>query len=237
MSQYGRRVPLDRTAPCQFCYLRPRCLPRELDAGELDTFATLVCRQGPIGRGELLFRAGAPFESFYVLQSGSVKTCVRTNNGPEQVIGFYFAGEILGMDAIQQGVHLCSAVALEETWVCMLPYPEVDRLARKTPKLIHTLAELMSCQLAEDEQALMTLAKYNVERRLLRFLLDVQRRSHTRFRPADEVFLPMNRADLASYLASTPETISRTFAALRAAKRIEGYGATMRIASSDWTSL
>lgn len=233
MSQFSKLLPLNNTAPCQVCHLRSRCLPRELNEGELGEFAALVYRRGPIGRREMLFQAGAPFERVYAVQSGSVKTCVRTNDGRDQIMGFHFAGEILGMDAIHQGIHPCSASALEETWVCMLPYAKVDRLARKTPKLTHTLADLMSGQLAEYEQTLMTLAKYNVERRLLRFLLDVQRRSHTRFRPGDEVFLPMNRADLASYLGSTPETISRSFAALRAAKRLDGSGATVRILSPD----
>lgn len=233
MSQYSRPAPHSGTARCQLCHLRSRCLPRELDEGELDEFSALICRRGPIERGEILFQVGAPFERFYALQSGSVKTCVRTYDGRTQVMGFHFAGEILGMDALHQGRHPCFAVALEQTWVCMLPFAKLDGLARKTPKLMHTLAELMSCQLAEHEQALMTLAKYTVERRLLRFLLDVQRRSRPRCRPTDEVFLPMNRADIASYLGSTPETISRSFAALRAAKRLDGYGTSVRMLSTD----
>lgn len=234
MYWFRRPIPRNRTATCQRCHLRSRCLPRELDAEELAEFSALVSRRGPIARGERLFWAGAPFEKLYALQSGSVKTCVRTYEGRHQVIGFHFPGEILGMDAIHHRLHPCSAVALEETWICMLPYAKVDRFACKTPQLTHTLAELMSGQLVERQQTLMSLAKYSVERRLLRFLFAMQGRSYTRFRPGDAMFLSMSRADLANYLGSTPETISRIFAALRAAKRIDCKGATVRILSPDW---
>jgi CRP-like cAMP-binding protein len=44
-------------------------------------------------------------------------------------------GELLGLDAISSGRHLCDAIALEDTEVCDIPFGMLERLSREIPAL------------------------------------------------------------------------------------------------------
>jgi CRP/FNR family transcriptional regulator len=58
----------------------------------------------------------------YAIRLGHFKTFQSNTNGGQQITGFQMAGELLGMDAIGAGQHLCEAVALEDSEVCEIPF-------------------------------------------------------------------------------------------------------------------
>ena len=84
----------------------------------------LQCRRPPPGergigvlvrilhRGDRLFDHGEPFDSVYMVRSGTLKTCTVSASGEEQVIGFHGPGDLAGLDAIHEGRHTSSAIAL-----------------------------------------------------------------------------------------------------------------------------
>lgn len=114
---------------CTGCRVRRLCLPVSLDNTAVQTLAQLVKRRAPLKRGEHLYHSGDRFTSLYAIQVGSLKTYGITLEGTVQVTGFHLSGELVGMDAIDNLVHPCSAVALENTWVCELPFNQLETLA------------------------------------------------------------------------------------------------------------
>ena len=56
------------------------------------------------------------------MRAGFLKSCVLHDDGREQVAGFHMMGELLGMDAIGSGNHMCDAIALEDSEVCEIPF-------------------------------------------------------------------------------------------------------------------
>jgi CRP/FNR family transcriptional regulator len=55
----------------------------------------------------------AKFTSLYAIRTGFFKTSVATKTGRDQVTSFQMAGEIIGLDGVNDH-HTCDAVALEE---------------------------------------------------------------------------------------------------------------------------
>ncbi len=116
---------------CSSCNLRELCIPVGLDAEELTQLEQLIPFRRRVRRGGTLFSAGDPFTSLYAVRSGFFKTCITTVDGRDQVTGFQMAGEILGLDGIVQDKHSCSAVALEDAEVCVLPFDKLEQLSRE----------------------------------------------------------------------------------------------------------
>lgn len=54
-------------------------------------------------KGHRIYHAGERFRSVYAVHSGAVKTINVTQDGQEQIAGFYLAGERIGMGGIATG--------------------------------------------------------------------------------------------------------------------------------------
>lgn len=192
------------------------CLPVALDEKAIQSLSQLVKRRTPLKKGEYLYHAGDRFTSLYAIQVGSIKTYGLTLEGTTQVTGFHLSGELVGMDAIDNQVHPCNAVALENTWVCELPFAQLEALTQKVPSLQHELMRIMSRKIRGEGDTLMLVGKVNAEVRLVRFLHSLHQRMRRRLGDVDEIYLPMTREDIANYLGLTPETVSRVLTRLRA---------------------
>lgn len=192
------------------------CLPVALDEEAIQGLSQLVKRRIPLSKGEYLYHAGDRFTSLYAIQVGSIKTYGITLEGTAQVTGFHLSGELVGMDAIDNQMHPCSAVALENTWVCELPFAHLEALTRKVPDLQHELMRIMSREIRNEGDTLMLVGKVSAEVRLVRFLHSLHQRMRRRLGDVDEIYLPMTREDIANYLGLTPETVSRVLTRLRA---------------------
>jgi len=203
---------LDRfKVACQNCNLFQLCLPVGLDQGDLELLDRIIKRRRPVHRGEHLFRAGEPFQSIYAVRSGSVKTYTVSEDGGEQVTGFHLPGELFGLDAINAGRHPCSAVALEATSVCEVPFDRLEELGEDVPSLTRQMLRVMSKTILHDQTLLAYLSKKTAEERLAGFLYSLSHRFSQRGFSAREFNLSMSRIDIGNYLALAEATVSRVF--------------------------
>jgi len=89
--------------------------------------------------GKILYDIGNPFDALFAIRLGSRKTTVLAENGVEQVAGYYILGDIMGMDGIGTARHTSRATALEYGEICVLPFDEIENLARDFAGLQHNL--------------------------------------------------------------------------------------------------
>ena len=200
---------------CSSCNLRELCLPGGITAEELERLDTLVKRQGPFQHGDYLFRAGEALRSLYAVRSGVFKLFATAEDGTEQVLGFYLPGEILGFDAIGHETHNCSAIALETSVVCSIPFKQLTEISRHIQGLQERLLRLMSHEISTDNQLLLTIGNRNAEERIATFLLSLSNRFHRLGYSASEFKLSMSRQDIGNYLGLTIETVSRILGRLQ----------------------
>lgn len=161
-------------------------------------------------KGECLFRAGEPFSSLFAIRTGFFKTTIASQDGRDQVTGFFMSGELIGMDGICSHLHSCDAVALEDSEVCELPFSHMEELGQKIPSLQTHFFRLMSREIVRDQGVMLLLGNMRAEERLAAFLLNLSNRLYSRGFAANDFILRMSREEIGSYLGLKLETVSRT---------------------------
>jgi len=208
-------APAQGTVACQDCSLFQLCLPVGIDPNDLAEVDRIIRRRRPIQGSDHLFRAGDKFHALYAVRSGSLKTSVLTEDGREQVTGFFLPGEIVGLDAIDTGEHTCAARALETTGVGEIPYDELETIGARIPSLPRQLLRIMSREMRHDQLLLLLLGKRSADERLAAFLFSLSQRFGMRGYSSSEFNLSMSRNDIANYLGLAVETVSRLFSRLQ----------------------
>lgn len=205
---------------CSDCSLQELCLPRGLNRQALEQLEKVIKRTLTLQNGEHLFRINDEFKYIYALRSGSIKLHLLDAEGNNQILGFYFPGEIFGLDAIDQKQHLCNATALETSSYCAFPFSSLADVCQTVPDLQRQIFRLMSRELSYENELLLTIGKKNAEERLATFLLTLSRRFQQLGYSAVDIKLSMARQEIANYLGLTNETVSRLFGRLQRADLI-----------------
>jgi len=162
----GKRCNHDFRVSCGTCRLNSICLPIALENDDIVQLDNIIQRSKPIQKSQHLYREGDDFQSVYAVRSGSLKAYRTTDDGREQVTGFYFPGEILGMDGISKNSHASSAKALETSAVCEIPFASLERLSAMMPTLQRHFFQLMSREITEDQQLITLLSKNSADERV-----------------------------------------------------------------------
>ena len=159
--------------------------------------------------GEQVFDVGDAFHTLYLVRSGSIKVYAISDDGDEQVIGFYFPGDLVGLDALDARYHGCVAVTLETSSVYELSVDRLEQRCQTDPDLQQQVNRLYSRELARERQLLRLLGKKNASQRLAGFLLNLSQRFELLGLSASKFNLSMSRHDIAHYTGLAVETVSR----------------------------
>jgi CRP/FNR family transcriptional regulator len=198
-------------AHCKDCSLSGMCLPLALKTDELDTLDEIVKRGRPLKKGDMLFRQGEPFSSIYALRSGAIKTFSLSDTGEEQITGFHLASEMIGLSGMDDQQYPVSAMALETTSVCEIPFERLDDLTAVMPQLRKQVMRLMSREIREDQQMMLLLSKKTADERIATLLINLSARFRARGYSAKSFRLAMSRNEIGNYLGLAVETVSRVF--------------------------
>lgn len=201
-------VPID----CRNCGAYQLCMSLWLRTGDTSLLERVVKKKQVFKRGEILYRMGQPVEYMYVIRGGSVKTCVSTEDGQVQVIGFHAAGELLGLNTIGNRRYNCDARATGITSVCEVSVDRFEELAREDAAIQYEIFKIMSAEVRHAQELVLLLGKHNAEERLAAFLLDLSQQFAKHHCSATEFDLSMSRSDIGNYLGIAEETVCRVFA-------------------------
>lgn len=207
-------IPIRDFSSCSYCSVRRLCLPVSVDKNEINIIDELVVDRPLLKKNDYLFHAGDKFHDLFAIKSGAVKTYGSTRDGREQITGFHFAGELIGLDAIGNSTHNCSAVALEQTVVCALPYKNIENVSLDVPRVQQEITRLMSNEIRNDEEMLMAIGGMRAEQRVACFLFSMYRRLNSRNAEKNTLRLPMKREEIGNYLGLSLETVSRRMSGL-----------------------
>lgn len=200
---------------CEHCALNATCLPEGLTGVERQAYTALILPHQRLRAGDTLFHAGEPFTHLYLVKTGSLKTVVLLEDGREQVTGFHFAGDVLGIDAISSPNHPSEAIALADTQVCAIPFAQLTRLSRSVDPLQTYVQRLLAREVVRDQGLMLLLGRMHAGERVAEFLKNLSRRFRARGYSPHEFTLPMAREEIGNYLGLTLETVSRCFSRLR----------------------
>ena len=196
-------------ARCATCSMHQLCLPMGLDMADMDRLDQLIGRRRKVVRGATLFRIGDPFVNLYAIRLGHFKTYQINRGGEEQVTGFQMGGELLGMDAISTDRHHCNALALEDSEVCEIPFPNLQQLLADMPTLLRHFHRMMSQEITREQGVMLLLGNMQATQRFAAFIVNLASRYEARGYSATKFQLRMSREEIGNYLGLTIESISR----------------------------
>ncbi|RTE67637.1 fumarate/nitrate reduction transcriptional regulator Fnr [Amphritea opalescens] len=200
-----------RQVHCNTCSLSSLCLPMSLNMTEIDKLDNIIDKSRPLKKGDHLFNQGETFTSVYAIRAGTVKTYTLTNEGEEQITGFYFPGEMVGMSGFDNDQYPVSAKILETTTVCEIPFERLDELSGQMPELRRQILRTLSKEIRDDQQMMLLLSKKNAEQRVATFLIKLSIRFKMRGYSETQFRLSMSRNEIGNYLGLAVETVSRIF--------------------------
>ena len=186
-----------------------------LDMTELSKLDDIVDRSKPLSKGQTLSAQGDKFQSVYAIKTGSVKTYTTSCSGEEQITGFYFPGDLIGLNGIDTGICPDSIKILETTTVCQVQFEQLDMLSVELPKLRRQLLKTMSKEICNEQHMLQLLAKKNADERIATFLIRLSNRFKVRGFSESRFRLSMSRHEIGNYLGLTVETVSRVLTRLQ----------------------
>ena len=200
---------------CDECVLHPLCQPALVGIDDIERLSATVLARRPMAKDAVLFRAGEPMRSVFVAQSGGFKTVSVTEAGEEQVIGFYFPGELIGLEGLRDGRFRTDAVALESAQVCEVPLSALERVAAQRPDFQRQMLRALGDGMARHQDHLELLGRKQAQERLAMFLYGLSERQRRLGRDPQRLHLPMSRSDMGSYLSLVIETVSRGLSKLQ----------------------
>lgn len=185
-----------------------------------------VIRHFDYKKGESIYRAGEQSDSLYIVRQGKIRIYRLSDSGKEQLVRILRPGDFTGELALfNENIHESYAEAMEETNLCTISRNDLQTLLSKYPAIALKILAEFSSRLEQSEKQTARFATEKVETRLALFLAECRDDEHL----SNEFILPMSKKDIASYLGTTPETISRKLLDLeemgyirqKAKKRIE----------------
>ena len=199
---------------CAKCSSKLRCLPFGLDERGVAQLDRIIGKRHWVERNELLIRVGEPFHCLYIIHGGQFKTFRDNAHGKQHVMGFHMAGEILGMNAISNGIHDSNAMAFEDSEVCEVPFAQLQILCASIPALQQHFHRILSEEINRDQRVMRFLGS-SAEQRFATFLLDLSNRFAARGYSRYDFTVLMSREDIGNYIGLTMESVSRLMSKFR----------------------
>lgn len=158
-------------------------------------------------KGQFIFREGERSDTLYVLNQGIIKISKTSDSGKEQIIRFLFPGDFFGQFALlQEKNHYANAEVLDNAIICLIHKNDFKNIIEKNPSMTYRFLLAISEKLHQADEWMGAISLLEVERRLAKILLLFQQRNKSE---GNVVELPVAKKELAAWIGTTPETLSR----------------------------
>lgn len=155
-------------------------------------------------KGEIIYAQGDQATDWYQVISGTVRTCFLYRDGHRQLTGFYYRGDVFGIDAetYRSSAEAVTPVVLSRCSKALGSAVAAEEMPEASSLLQSALNHAQSC--------ISLLGRRTANERVAAFLLATA----WRIGGSDSLNLPMSRADIADHLGLTIHTVSRTLSEL-----------------------
>jgi CRP/FNR family cyclic AMP-dependent transcriptional regulator len=211
--------------------LRKSSLFAGLSDSELKEVAACVVSRS-FGRGVFIFHKDSPGQTLYIIESGRVRIFILSESGQEISLNVYGAGEVIGELGFLDGQpRSASAVALEPTVAFALRREDFFQHLEDHPRLAVRLLGVMAARLRYTTAYAESLAFLDVNGRVAVRLLELGDRFGIQSARGGglELDLGLTQAELASWVASSRETVNKVLSTFRDQGLIELVGQRITI--------
>jgi CRP-like cAMP-binding protein len=190
-------------------------------AADLETLARMAVRKS-FPRQATIFREGKDAQGFYILITGQIKLVKSSPEGKEYIIRLVGPGETFAEAAVFGEIpYPATAIALEDCQTLFFPQgPFLHHLAA-SPALARNMLATLSRLMFHLTKQLEDLSLKEVSARLARYIVERCQATHGKIAGGLHCELPTTKTQLAAYLGTISETLSRTLARFKTLGLIE----------------
>jgi len=171
------------------------------------------------GKGEYIFRDGERSETLFVVKEGLIKLTKMSPDGKEQIVRLLFPGDFFGLFSLlrNENHYLNAETVGASTIICYIEKKDFLNTMEKNAELSYRFLLTVNDRLYESDESVGFLSFMEVEQRLARALILF----HDKMNAKNGIFtLPITKKDLASYIGTTPESVSRKLGSFMSQKLI-----------------
>jgi CRP/FNR family transcriptional regulator, dissimilatory nitrate respiration regulator len=196
-------------------------LPRD----QLDKLAYIAVDK-KYRKGQTLFLEGSKATGFYTITSGRIKVFKVSLEGKEQILHIFAKGDFFGeVPMFAGGNYPAHAETLEASRVLFFPRDSFIELLTREPSLALNMLGILSHRLRRFTQLIEDLSLREVPGRLAAYFLYLSNRQ----KDSDNFELDITKAQLASFLGTIPETLSRILSRMSQQQFIQVDGRKIRL--------
>lgn len=156
-------------------------------------------------KGQMIFNQQDNAKGFYIIASGVVDLFVVASNGREKLIHQLETGVPVGEAPVfEGGVYPASAKAKQPVKCLYLTRSDIIEVSKTHPEIPLKMLAILSKRLRLFVEMISDLSSKDVSQRLAKYILN-----HNRAEGDNFITLDRSKKDLASYLGTIPETLSR----------------------------
>ncbi|NHN87445.1 Crp/Fnr family transcriptional regulator [Acetobacter conturbans] len=187
-------------------------------ADEMQKQLALIASQVVYLPKENIFTQATVAKYIYLICKGTVRVSHQLEDGRSQVVAFYNAGDPFGLQ--ESGVYLNSADALTECYLVRVPLEQLHSLCDREPRLQKVFLVGAMAQLRMSQRHLLLVTHQRIIKRIAGFLLECSCQMEGFDARQSVLTLIMDRTDIADYLGTSIETVSRTLGKLEEQKLV-----------------
>ncbi len=183
-------------------FLKSVLLFRNLLDSQIEKISSILQKRR-FSKGQIIFTEGDPAKNLHILRQGRVKIFRLSPDGKEQILHFINEGEVFGeVAAFLADTYPASAQALKDSVILNMSIESFHHLIKNDPNIAMNMLAILCFRLKEFVHLIDSLSLKDVSQRLSTYLLFAGKNE-------DKVELEIKKVELASFLGTTPETLSR----------------------------
>lgn len=168
----------------------------------------------------------------YYIKSGQVKTYKRFKDGRELASNIYKSGDFFGYESLCCGVvYADNAATLADTELALIPKADFMDALLNHQEMATAFIEMLSGNIRLKEEQMLKLAYFSVRKRVAEALVQLAKKFKTEHE--DSCTLKISRDDLAAFVGTASETVSRMLADFKEEKLIEKQGNAIHVVSIE----
>jgi CRP-like cAMP-binding protein len=181
---------------------------------------------------QVLYTEGNHPHRLYYLKSGKVKCFIENESGKVLTTSLYGAGDFFGYTALLEELpYKETAETMDDSVIVAIPADEFKTLLSRNMEASRQFIQLLSKNVAEKEQQLLSIAYNSLRKRVAAALSALSKKYGE---PGTSPFtLTFSREDLANIAGTATESLIRTLSDFKQEKLIDINGSTITILRGD----
>lgn len=197
---------------CKVCLVRKEGVFSDLSKEHLD-FLTQHKTGNVYKRGRKLFQEGSLPLGLFCINQGKVKLTKSGQEGNEVILNLYGPGDILGYRSLlSKQPYGATATVIEDALICVIDQLAFYKIISEDSGLAFKMLSRISSELSDAHSRLRDLSNTSVRQRVgeLLLFLNQKYKAKVESESGDRIDIRLTRAEMASMLSTTPESVIRT---------------------------